>query len=242
MVRIFPDAPHPTDADINSENYHYIYILIIFFQIVNEQLPPAPGASITLKMVYYIQGRKMETLQTQKEDTSLEAIQAILRNVAKQQEETARQMKETNKKISELGGRFGEMVEYMVMPNLLAKFAELGFEFETAYHSKVIKDTKNKIFTEVDITLENGDKVMIVEVKTKPTIDDIKYHLERMVKVRAYADLHNDKRKFLGAIAGMVINDNEREFALKSGFYLIEPSGETFIITVPEGEYSTREW
>jgi hypothetical protein len=40
----------------------------------------------------------------------------------------------------------------------------------------------------------------------------------------------------------MVFNDNEKDFAMKSGFYIIEPSGETFIITVPEGGCSPREW
>jgi hypothetical protein len=198
----------------------------------------------------------MEVEQTQVEDTSLEAIRAILRDIAKSQEETtrkmketdrkmeetARQMKETDRKISKLGGRFGEMVEYMVMPNLLVKFDELGFDFEKAFHSTTIRDTKNNIITEVDVTLENGDKVMIVEVKTKPDIGDITEHLERMKKIRSYADLHSDKRKFLGAIAGMVINENVRNFALKNGFYLIEPSGETFIITEPQGDYSPREW
>jgi len=29
---------------------------------------------------------------------------------------------------------------------------------------------------------------------------------------------------------------------MKNGFYVIEPSGETFSITAPEGEYSPREW
>jgi hypothetical protein len=29
---------------------------------------------------------------------------------------------------------------------------------------------------------------------------------------------------------------------LKNGFYVVEPSGETFIITAPEGIYSPREW
>jgi 5-methylcytosine-specific restriction endonuclease McrBC regulatory subunit McrC len=61
------------------------------------------------------------------------------------------------------------MVEYMVIPNLIAKLHDLGFVFEKAYPDAEIKDKKNNIFTEVDITLENGDKVMIVEVKSKPT-------------------------------------------------------------------------
>jgi hypothetical protein len=83
---------------------------------------------------------------------------------------------------------------------------------------------------------------MIVEVKSKPTTEDITDHIERMGKVRAHADLHNDNRKYLGAVAGMVFNENGKTFAMKNGFYVIEPSGETFSITAPTGDYSPREW
>jgi hypothetical protein len=151
-------------------------------------------------------------------------------------------LKETEKKIGDLGDRFGEMIEHMVMPALVKKFRELGFVFTKAYPSAEIKDEKNNIITEVDITLENGEKVMIVEVKSKPNTKDIIKHIERMKKIRAHADLHNDKRIFLGAVAGMVMKDNIKTFILEKGFYLIEPSGEEFFITVPEGEYSPREW
>jgi hypothetical protein len=54
--------------------------------------------------------------------------------------------------------------------------------------------------------------------------------------------LHNDRRKYLGAVGGMVFNDNEKAFAMKNGFYVIELSGETFIVTEPEGIYSPCEW
>ena len=147
-----------------------------------------------------------------------------------------------NKQLGKLGGRFCEMVEYMVVPNLLKKFRKLGFIFNKAHQQTKIEDENNKTVAEVDITLENGDKVMLVEVKSKPTTEDITDHIKRIEKVRKHADTHNDQRKLLGAIAGMVFNDNEKEFAMKNGFYVIEPSGETFIITAPEGEYSPREW
>ena len=184
---------------------------------------------------------------------TLEDVWAILRDVAERQRETDRQMKETDRQMKEtdrrldkqlgkLGNRLGEMIEYMVMPNLLVKFRELGYVFEMAYPHAVIEDRENNIFTEIDITLENGDKVMIVEVKTKLTTEDITDHIDRMNKVRFRADLHNDKRTYLGAVAGMVMNENEKKFALKNGFYVIEPSGETFIITVPDGIYLPREW
>jgi hypothetical protein len=169
-----------------------------------------------------------------------EETDRIVKDVAERQKETDRQMKETDRQIGKLGNRFGEMVEYMVLPNLVDKFRELNFVFTKAYPHAAIKDEENRIVTEIDITLENGDKVMIVEVKSKPSIDDIKDHIERMGKIRLHADLHNDKRKYLGAVAGMVINDNERDFILKNGFYVIEPSGETFVITSPNGK--PREW
>jgi hypothetical protein len=176
----------------------------------------------------------------------LKEIDRIVKENAERQKETDRQMKESserlNKQLGKLGNRFGEMVEYMVVPNLIAKFHDLGFVFEKAYLDAEIKDKKNNIFTEVDITLENGDKVMIVEVKSKPTTENVTEHIERMEKVRRHGNLHGDKRVFLGAIAGMIIQDNVKQFALKTGFYVIEPSGETFIITAPEGVYSPREW
>jgi hypothetical protein len=138
---------------------------------------------------------------------------------------------------------FGETVdEFMDLPNLMQKFCDTGFVFTKAYPEADIADRENNIFAEIDITLENGDKVMLVEVKSKPTTEDITEHIERMEKVRRHANLHGDKRKYLGAVAGMVFNDNEKIFAMKNGFYVIEPSGETFIITAPEGEYSPREW
>ena len=175
-----------------------------------------------------------------------ERIAETDRRLAERMAETDRQMKETDrrldKQLGRLGDRFGEMVEYMVMPCLVEKFRALGFVFTKAYPRATIEDEKNNIITEIDITLENGDKVMIVEVKSKPSINDITEHVECMNKVKLHADLHGDKRVFLGAIAGMIVNSNEKVFALKNGFYVIEPSGETFNITPPEGIYSPREW
>jgi len=184
----------------------------------------------------------METTQTYDEKPTPETIWAILQENAIQLEKLQKSQEKTDRQLGKLGNRFGEMVEYMVMPNLLTKFNDLGFVFTEAYPHAVIEDAKHGIFTEIDITLNNGDKVMIVEVKSKPTTEDITEHVERMRKVRAHADLRDDRRKYLGAVAGMVFNKNEKEFAMKNGFYVIEPSGETFIITVPQGEYSPREW
>ena len=191
----------------------------------------------------------MEEAGAYTEHLNSETVWANSREAGKKQEETDRIIKETWQIVKEnariigkLGNRYGEMIEYMVKPCLVEKFQELGFEFTEASQNRIIKDKKNNIITEVDFTLEDGDRVMLVEIKSKPDTDDIKEHIERMEKIRTYARLHNDNRIYLGAIGGMVIDDNVKTFALKSGFYVVEPSGETFAITVPEGIYSPREW
>jgi hypothetical protein len=149
-------------------------------------------------------------------------------------------MKETDRRLGELGKRFGEMVEFMVLPNLVTRFRELGYDFNTAFPNPLITGSKNEILAEVDAFLEDGDKVMIVESKSKPSIVDVKDHVKRMGKLRVWANSRNDHRKYLGAIAGMVVNKNVKDYALKNDFFVLEPSGVTFSITPPEG--SPREW
>ncbi|MCL1848353.1 MAG: hypothetical protein FWF83_01585 [Clostridiales bacterium] len=177
----------------------------------------------------------METVQTQAESPNAEAIWAILREVAERS-------KETERKISKLGDRFGEMIEHMVRPNLLQRFSELGFVFDIMYPQPWHAMGENRVLAEVDAFLDSREQAMIVEIKSRPSIADIKEHIERMEKIRIWADGRNDKRKFFGAIAGMVMKKNERAFALKSGFFVIEPSGETFTIIAPEGDCSPIAW
>jgi hypothetical protein len=156
--------------------------------------------------------------------------------------ETDRKMQETDKRVGEISNRFGDIVEHMVIPNLVAKFQDLGFTFTRSGNLK-ITDKEHGIFMEIDALLENGDKAMVVEIKTKPKIDDINDHLERMKKMRVHADLRNDKRTYLGAVAGVVFEDGVKNYALKNGFYVLEPSGETFTITEPKSEgFTPREW
>jgi hypothetical protein len=180
--------------------------------------------------------------QMKETDRRMKETDRRMKETGRRIEETGRQMKETDKRVGEITNRFGEMVEYMVVPNLVAKFRELKFEFEKTHRDTVIASREHDIYTEVDAFLENGDKVMIVEIKNKPNIGDINDHVKRMEKLRAYADLHKDTRKYLGAIAGVVFSESEKTYALKNGFYVVEPSGDTFVITEPRGKYYPHEW
>ncbi len=114
------------------------------------------------------------------------------------------------------------------------------FDFYEASQNKVVYDDEKQIIYEIDHFLENDEKAMLVEIKTKLTTEDVKDHIKRLKKMRMTADVKGDKRTFLGAVAGVVMTSHVKKYALKQGFFVIEPSGETFNITPPEG--SPKEW
>ena len=62
-----------------------------------------------------------------------------------------------------------------------------------------------------------------------------------MEKLRQYAVRQDEKRKYHGAIAGAVLSEKMRQLILQHGFYLIEQTGDTVKITLPEG-FKPREW
>jgi hypothetical protein len=154
--------------------------------------------------------------------------------------ETNKQMKETDKQMGKLANRFGDVIEYMFVPNLTEQFKAFGYTFTKTQRDIVIADYANDIHTEIDALLENGDYAVVVEVKTKLTTAHIDEHIARLEKVRKNADLHGDKRKFLGAIGAAVVSPAERNYTLKQGFFLIEQSGENITITKPAS--LPKEW
>ena len=189
-----------------------------------------------------------ENAERQKEtDRQMKETAERQKETDRQMKETDRQMKETDRKINEIGKRFGnftnsfgDVIEYMVAPNLQDKFQDLGLDFQMASKDVKLRDHKNDIKFEIDIFLQNGDFAMLVEIKATLTISDINTHTERLGKMRKYADLHGDKRTFLGAVAGVSVSENTKEYALHQGFYLIEPTGEDFCILPPYNKH--KEW
>ncbi|MDR0630098.1 MAG: hypothetical protein LBG24_10775, partial [Treponema sp.] len=149
--------------------------------ITHETLPPPLGAGLTFEKVW---ASFMELRESQKETDRIlkETAQEIKamsaetermfketdRQIKAMSAETDRQMKATDKRIGEITNRFGDMVEHMVVPNLVAKFQELAFTFTKVSRDMKIIDEHHRVLAEVDAFLENGDKVMVVEIKTKP--------------------------------------------------------------------------
>jgi hypothetical protein len=169
-----------------------------------------------------------------------EDIWVLFRETGRRMQETDNEIKELKKQIGKLGNRFGELVEHLVAPNIAEKFNALGYHFE-GYASDTWFKENGRVIAEIDILLENSDFIVAVEVKSKPLADDVKEHITRLENLRRYKDRHHDSRKIHGAIAGAIMPAGVREYARRTGFYVIEQTGDTVSIEIPEG-FKPREW
>ena len=167
-----------------------------------------------------------------------------MKETDKKIEETAQQMKETDKKISALGSRIGEIIESMVKGDIVAKFQELGYEVTECSRNKFFEHKKLGIRGEIDLFLDDGEIAVLIEVKTTLETADVRSHIERLEKYRRYTDAKsgNNKRRFIGAVAGAVATDEAVRFAQESGMYVIVQSGKAVeIVASPDG-FRAKEW
>jgi hypothetical protein len=188
----------------------------------------------------------------QETDRKMQETDRRMKETDRRMKETDRQIKETermmresseklNRKMGELGNKLGSLVEHMIIPDIEKKFNEMGYTFENVATNLKMKDPSGNTYAEVDIALENGDYVMLIEVKTDLKTEHIKEHRQRMETIRRAGRKWPDK-KLLGAVSAAIVEGNVRDYAKKNGFFVISQAGETVRIDRPEGEFSVKEW
>ena len=159
-------------------------------------------------------------------------------------QEVAEQLKRTQKEIGKLGGRIGDIVVSMVKGDIVDKFQDLGFNVQECTPRKPFRNKELGFRGEIDLFLDKGDVDILIEVKTTLETADVRRHIERLEKYRRYVDAKggNDKRRFIGAVAGSVVSDEVANFAQQCGFYVIVQSGRAVEIVTPPKEFSAKEW
>jgi hypothetical protein len=174
---------------------------------------------------------------------TFEQVWSALMETNKEVEKTSRAVKELTEQMGGLHRSFGEVAEHLVAPGIADRFNEMGYHFDSvATKGVTIYDDRKKIRTEIDLLLENSDCLMAVEIKSKPSEKDIAHHIRRLVILREYREKHQEKpKRILGAIAGAVFPGEPRQTAIDAGLYVIEQSGDTMKINVPEG-FKPCEW
>jgi hypothetical protein len=184
-----------------------------------------------------------ETERLMREDR--ENFRLMSQETDRKHQETDRLMRESSEKLNremgKLGNKLGSVVEHMIIPDIEKKFNEMGYTFENVSTNLKMKDSSGNTYAEVDIVLEDGEYVMLIEVKTDLKTEHVNEHRRRMETIRSRGRKWTDK-KLLGAVSAAIVEDNVRDYAKKNGFFVISQTGETMRIDKPEGEFSVKEW
>jgi len=85
-------------------------------------------------------------------------------------------MENLSRRFGDLGNRLGDIIEYLVTTNLKEKFDKYGFCFRSTGLKIEIYDGR-KTITDIDVLLYDGDCIMAVEVKTRPTCSSLNFLL-----------------------------------------------------------------
>jgi len=184
--------------------------------------------------------------QIKETDRQIKETDRQFKETDRQFKETDRQFKETDLKIEKvstqignLSGRWGKFVEGLVSPSCETLFVERGIPVH-----KVSRQIKAKMpggrHMEIDVFVVNTDAVALVEVKSTLTVEDVREHLTRLAEFKDFFPEYADKR-VIGAVAGIVIEENADRFAINKGLFVIEQAGNSLRMANDEN-FVPRTW
>ncbi len=143
-----------------------------------------------------------------------------------------------SRRLGDLGDRIGEFAEALIIPAVETLMQSRGHEvygvgrwFKRRFDGRV---------GEFDYLLVNAEQVVAVEVKSRLTSTDVDEHLQRLKDFKNYFPEYAD-RAIVGAVAGMVVDDEAAKHAYRKGLYVLEPCGEAVRIR-NDGDFKPRIW
>jgi transducin (beta)-like 1/penicillin-binding protein 2A len=182
--------------------------------------------------------RKKEAAERYKEiERMIKEVTEAQREVSEDWKRVERIVENTSKQIGGIGNDLGALAEGMVGTTIAKRFNELDYHFDlVGTKGCKVTDKDGKIKTQVDVLMENGETVIAVEVKLKPLEKHIEHHIKQLkiLKENWISILKRDK-KFLGGIAGAIWDKTVKDAVHNAGLFVIEQSGDTMIIDMPEG-------
>lgn len=167
-------------------------------------------------------------LQLKETDRKIQETDRIL---TEKFQETDRKFQETDKKLRQLEdlfvGQWGKLVEAMVEGKLKELLSERGIDIQrTAQRETAIY--KDDII-EIDIMAKNGDCIVAVEVKTTLKVKDIDQFVKKLsILTDAFPEYKG--KKVYGAVAFIKANENAERYAYKKGLFVIKAVGDGAII------------
>ncbi|GHT65371.1 hypothetical protein FACS1894110_07100 [Spirochaetia bacterium] len=174
---------------------------------------------------------------------TFEDVWAAIMKTQAQVDRTSAIVERLSKNVGGLNRSLGELIETLIAAKLWEKFDAYPYNFRRAYQRVPLFDETDRIRTDIDILLSNGEYVMAVEVKASlHRKDDIDDHLKRMELILKYTPDQCKGKRLLGAMAGGAVDPDIAAYAHSAGFFVLELTGESVsLVKTPDG-FNPRQW
>ncbi len=149
-------------------------------------------------------------------------------------------IRRVSKQIADLGDSLGKFAEEQVRPRLVEMFREKGVYMEEI-HSNIVVERNGQYLLEIDLLLVNTIYSVVVEVKHNLKQKDVDEHIERLEKLQLSPSRSIKGTKMYGAVAGMIVNKEVERYAIKKGFYLVKPKGDSVEIS-NANDFKAKTW
>ena len=186
--------------------------------------------TITLDDIYalFLESEQQRKEYQHKAELEMAELRKIIEQTNKQIEQTNHQCDQTNKQFGELTSPWAEFVENQIKPAAARIFKEEGIDVK--YTALRVQRDNYRGSMEIDIWVESANEIVAIEVKSDLEIKNVKRFLEMLARFKeAFPKYQN--YKLYGAVAGIKIDEKADEYATQEGLFLIEPAGDSVIIS-----------
>ncbi|GBE76062.1 hypothetical protein myaer87_32890 [Microcystis aeruginosa NIES-87] len=179
---------------------------------------------------------KEQSLETERilKEQSLETERILKEQSLK----TDRQITRLSKEIGNLGGKWGRFVENMVAPACETLF--LNRQIPVHQVSQKVRKRLDGKTLEIDVLVTNENHVLVVEVKSSLSVDDVKELIKNLTEFRQFFPEYNHKQLY-GAVAGIEMEEGADKYAYRQGLFVLAQRGENVAI-LNDTEFQPKTW
>jgi hypothetical protein len=165
-------------------------------------------------------------------------FQETERILKEQSLKTDRQITRLSQEIGNLGGKWGRFVENMVAPACETLF--LNRDIPVHQVSQRVRKRLDGKTLEIDVLVTNENHVLVVEVKSSLSVDDVKELIKNLTEFRQFFPEYNHKQLY-GAVAGIEIEEGADKYAYRQGLFVLAQRGENVAI-LNDTEFQPQTW
>nr|VFK16033.1 MAG: Uncharacterised protein family UPF0102 [Candidatus Kentron sp. LFY] len=173
-------------------------------------------------------------------DRKMQETDRQMQETDRRMRETDRQMQETDRRIAKVEALFttqwGRLIESLVSGRLIDLLDKRGIHVYDTSHR--VKGNREGRSYEFDIIAHNGEKIVIVEVKTTLRPEDVRKFVKKIKDARLLMPRYRDN-VIHGAVAWLQANAGADEMAINQKLFSIRAVGDSAHI-INESDFEPR--